>query len=743
MLESLARIIYRRRWATLGIAAAGLAVSLVILARGAELSTANIFGIESSDARALVQEVLGHSPETTFVAVFRSKDLSPTSEAFQKEMSRALDPLRQDDRILEVVTPADAPPFMVDSLQNIPGHAALAVITLKGDMKRALDAYPKVRPKLRSDLLTIQCTGHIPFRSDLDIQMEHDLFHAEAISMPLAVLVLLAVFGSLVAATLPVFMGGLAVAGGIAIVFVISRYADIAQYTVNVCSLIGLGVAIDYSLFIVSRYREELAAGHSYEEALVIAMKTTGRVVLFSGLAVGTGFSGLFFFEGSYLLPIGLGGAIVVVLAIIFALTFLPALLAVLGPKIHAGRIPIPSLMKTEGMWHSMATWVMHRPIFVLIPTIALLVFMGRPFFHLQMATADVRVLDETVEARAGYEQLRTLFPDQAATRVLVSVRFPTAPALTEERVGALFDLSRRIAKIPHVAKVQSIVDGGDPSVTRENYQKVMVHPPPEYAAIIEMGKKQLVGDQVVLMYALTDVPSDSKEAQAVIREIRKTVTVADGKFLVGGQTAADIDTTAYIKNRTTHAMGFVVGATMIILFLLLGSVVLPIKAVVMNFLSLVGSFGAIVWVFQDGHLWVTDPLPLEPSLPVLLFCVLFGLSMDYEVLMLSRIKEAYLRTGDNTLSVAEGLEKTAGLITSAAAIMVVVFSAFSTAKVVDVQAVGFGMALAIFVDATIVRVLIVPATMRLFGHLNWWAPRPLVALRRVLGFAAKENEAH
>jgi RND superfamily putative drug exporter len=232
-----------------------------------------------------------------------------------------------------------------------------------------------------------------------------------------------------------------------------------------------------------------------------------------------------------------------------------------------------------------------------------------------------------------------------------------------------------------------------------------------------------------------TDGPPEGEAARAVVRAVRAGRQVADGTLWVGGQTANDLDSTDFIRSRTPLAIGFVMAMTFLILFLMLGSVVLPIKAVLMNLVSISGSFGALVWIFQDGHLFVREPRPLEPSLPVLLFCVIFGLSMDYEVLMMSRMKEVFDRTGDNEQAVAEGLEKTAGLITSAASIMVAVFAAFALARVVLVRAVGFGMALAVALDATLVRVLLVPATMRLFGRLNWWAPGPLLRLRTALGF--------
>ena len=331
---------------------------------------------------------------------------------------------------------------------------------------------------------------------------------------------------------------------------------------------------------------------------------------------------------------------------------------------------------------------------------------MGVPFLHLRMATADVRVLPTDVEARHAYALLGEHFPDQAANRIAVAVEFPTAPALTTARARAVGELTDRIGHLPGVRKVESPL----------------------------LGAMLPVGDTAVILYVVSDAPPESDQAAHIVRSIRAAGMVADGRAFVGGETAGNLDSTDYVLKRVPRAVGLVVGATIVVLFLLLGSVVLPLKAVVMNFVSIAGSFGALVWIFQDGHLLVREPRPVEPSLPILLFCVLFGLSMDYEVLMLSRMKESYDSTHDNTHAVADGLERTAGLITSAAAIMVAVFGAFALARVVLIRAVGLGMALAVTLDATLVRVLIVPATMRLFGDLNWWAPKPLVKLRQALG---------
>jgi putative drug exporter of the RND superfamily len=455
-------------------------------------------------------------------------------------------------------------------------------------------------------------------------------------------------------------------------------------------------------------------------------------------LAVGTGLAGLLFFDGSYLYSMGIGGAVVVGLAVVFALTFLPALLAVLGPRIHAGALPLPNLGVREGVWHRTAEWVMRRPVAVALPTLGFLLVLGAPFLHLKLTAADVRVLPANVEARAAYEQVRADFPDQAANRLVVAIHFPSAPVLDAKRIDALFDFSRRVAKLPHVVKVESLVDGPDADMTKEDYESALLDPSDVTAPLVAAAKKIAAGERDLLAYVVTDSAPESEDSRALVREIRAHRAIADGSIVVGGPTALDVDTTAYMAGHSPRAVGFVVVVTVVVLFLFFGSVVLPIKAVMMNAVSIAGSFGALVWVFQDGHLLVRDGRPIEPTLPPLLFCILFGLSMDYEVLMLSRIQEAWERTGDNTRAVAEGLEKTAGLITSAAAIMVAVFGAFAFASVVLVKAVGFGMALAVALDATLVRILLVPAAMRLFGETNWWAPQPLLALREWLGIAPR-----
>jgi RND superfamily putative drug exporter len=338
----------------------------------------------------------------------------------------------------------------------------------------------------------------------------------------------------------------------------------------------------------------------------------------------------------------------------------------------------------------------MRRPLVVLLPTTGFLLLAASPFVQLRLANGDVDMLPTRLEARQGYDQMINNFPGQDQTTFNIVVNYPDGSPQTPARISAQSDLAQRIAAIPGVLRTATVG----------------------------------VGNNIVLIQATTANPATSDASRAIVRAIRADQGVGDGgQVLVGGQTAVDLDTIKFILDRTPLAVGFVVAVTLFVLFLLTGSVVLPFKAVLLNFLSIGASFGALVWIFQQGHmssLLGFTPQSIDPSIPVILFSIVFGLSMDYEVLLVSRIHEEYVRTGNNTLAVAHGLERTGRLITGAAAIMVTVFLAFGLAEVVIIKAIGIGLAIAVALDATLVRALVVPAVMRLLGQWNWWAPRPL-----------------
>lgn len=711
------------------VSALALISAGLVIAHGGALSSGETHGTEADLGRKLIDAELRFPGASSFTIVFSSATLYADDPEFLRAMRFALAPMRHDPRVASVLAADDAPDLVAARLRSEDAHHALAIITLRAPYREAAKLYPALRAELHPGPLQMAITGYLAFRSDLDRTLERDLLIAEAVSLPLALLILLLVFRTLVSATLPAFVGSLSVATGLAGVMALSHAMEVAAYAINVASLIGLGVAIDYSLFIVSRYRDELARGEPYDRALIIAISTAGRAVAFSGLAVGIGLFGLVFFHGSFLSSMGLAGAIVVLFAVVFALTFLPALLAVLGPRIHKGRMPFSRRGPIQGgAWRRLARGVMKRPLLVLAPTLATLVLLGGPFLHLRLATADVKVLPRSTEARRGWELLVHQFPDQAATRILVVAHFPDDAGLDERRALALYDRSEWLKTLPGVRTVESIVDLG-PMFDRASTAVVATSPRADLSPDLQVLRDTTVGRSAVVLSVLTDATPASDVARAIVRRVRSNRAIADGRIVVTGQTAEDVDVTAFLEGRAPWAVLFVITMTYLVLLVLLRSVLLPLKAVVMNLLSIGASFGALVWIFQDGHLaWLFrfEPGPIDPTLPVLLFCTVFGLSMDYEVLMLTRMHEEYDLTHDNTRAVADGLEQTAGLVTSAAAIMVTVFMAFALATVLVVKAMGVALALAIAVDATLVRVLIVPATMRLFGDLNWWCPPQL-----------------
>ena len=730
------QFIYARRVAVLWISALCLLGAAAVLARGAPLATGNVRGIESDDAAQLVEREI-RSPEIAgFTALFHHPRLTADDEAFREAVQRAVAPLRGHPDVLAVQTPFDPETsmFLAPSMQSVDGHRAIARITLRRGVSDDTRRWPAMRALLRSDVLSIRTTGYAAFKGDLDRVMQKDLIRAEVFSAPFTVIVLLLVFGSLVASVLPVGVGGISVATGIAGVFLLAHRMEVAQYAVNVASLVGTGVAIDYSLFMVTRFREELAAGRPVAEAIPRTVATAGRAVAFSGLAVAIGLGGLLFFHGSYIASLGLGAMLVVVFAVLYALTFMPALLAVLGPRVDMGRVLRPK-EDPGGFWRRIAVAVMKHPVPVLAVTLVALLAAGTPFLKLNIAVPDTRLLPDHVEAHATLTELEEHIPERAATRIAVVARFPGAPFGTPQRVGALYDLSRRLAAIPGVTSVQSALDVV-PMLDRDGYVSLYTGDPNLLDEPSRAVMGETVGRSIAVIAVTTEHLPSSPQARDIVRAIRTQRAVADGRLMVTGQTALDLDTTDYLRARAPKAIGFVVGMTLLVLFVLLGSVVLPFKAVLMNLLSITASFGALVWIFQQGHLAGVlrfRPGPIEPSLPLLMFCMVFGLSMDYEVLLLTRMQEEYERTGDNTAAVAEGLERSARLITSAAAIMVVVFSAFVFAQIILLKAVGLGMALAVALDATVVRLLVVPSTMRLFGHFNWWAPKPLQRLAKRL----------
>ncbi len=649
------RFVYRFRWATLAGSGVLLAVSVAGLLMGGTLTSGGPLTSNLESARAgnlITSDLKSGSPATSnFVLVFSSMTLSVGDPAFKDAVTAALAPIQGDSRISSIITPYNAPNARVaQAFTSTNGHQALVSVDLKSTGMQARKDYDALRAQVHSDRLTVMGTGFVAINEAFNKTLEADLQRAEFVTLPLTLLLLVIIFASLVAAGLPLGVGVLTIIGGLAGTFFLNRFTDVSQYALNIVTLIGLGVSIDYSLFVVNRFRDELARGAGREDAIATTMATAGRAITFSGITVAVGLSAMLFYQGTFLASMGAAGAIVVAVAVIYGLTFLPALLSIVGPAVNRLRIPIFRGTRTGGgFWRGLATWVMRRPIVVLLPTTGFLLLAASPFVQLRLANGDVDMLPTRLEARQGYDQMINNFPGQDQTTFNIVVDYPDGSPQTPARISAQSDLALRIAAIPGVLHVTTAGAGA----------------------------------HIVLIQATTASPATSDASRAIVNSIRGLPGVGDGgQVLVGGQTAVDLDVIKFM-----------------------------------------------VWIFQQGHLSTLlgfTPQSIDPSIPVILFSIVFGLSMDYEVLLVSRIHEEYVRTGNNTLAVAHGLERTGRLITGAAAIMVTVFLAFGLAEVVIIKAIGIGLAIAVALDATLVRALVVPAVMRLLGEWNWWAPRPL-----------------
>jgi len=702
-------------------------------------------GTESGRVDDLLDEEVTKTPPS-FMLIFGDEDEKATDPAFRDGVERALEPLEGDDRVTNVRTAYENGTVDEAMISKDEHHSLVVVEMEEGSFSERQNAYVDLRQEVRPGPFEVVAAGEMPLNEDFERVTERDLKRAEAVSLPLALLMLLFVFGSVVAAGLPIGVGVLAVTGGFVGTLLLARVMDVSIYATNIVTMIGLGVAIDYSLFVVSRFREEVVR-YPVSEALARTMATAGRAILFSGLTVAIGFMGFLFFDVADLNSIGFAGSIVVAFSVVYGLTFLPALLAILGPRVDFLRLPFVHPERTTtgtGLWHGLATAVMSHPWRTLLPAVALLLVLGSPFLDIRLGLSGADTLSRDSESRRGEELLDRQFPDTSAYPMVVVLDYPQGSPLSRERIGETYDLSRWLEDRPGVKDVESIVNLG-PGFSRDQYQELLSGPREDLPPPVRNALKRTTGDHVTVLTAYTSVGYNSDEAYDLVRQVRERHPEVGGGVLVGGWAAFDLDLTESVYEAAPPAIAFVVLATYVVLFLLLGSVLLPIKAVVVNFLSISASYGALVWVFQEGHLsGLLDftPGPINTTTPIIMFCILFGLSMDYEVMLLSRIREEYARTGDNRLSVALGIERTGRLITGAALIMATVFFSFGLAEAVVIKAIGLGMGLAVLVDATIVRALLVPATMRLMDRWNWWAPKPLARLHRRLGFSEKNIDA-
>lgn len=731
MFERIGHFSYRYRWAVLTLWLLAVVAALPFLPRVSGALEVGGFSsphTEAARTRELLRErIPGYSP-SSLIVLFSHPTLRPSDPSFVEQAQRALRNVTSVPHVTGIRWFTENPSQVAPD-----GSLTYAVIDLDLQPEEAQRVLDEIQAAIVPTELRVQLAGAPAFYADLERVTERDLRRAELIAFPFALAALLFVFGSVVAAAVPLFIGGVTVALVLGLVYALTRVTELSIFTLNVASLLGLGLSIDYSLFLVSRFREELAA-NELEHAVARTTATAGRAVFFSGLTVLIGLSGLGFFEFLFMRSVGIAGILVVLVAVSASLTLLPAILGILGRRIDALQV-IRRGPETGRFWHGITEFVMQRPLQVAIPVIVVLVVLGLPFRHVELSSPDATILPTSTPSRQALEDFRRAFGDGALSPIVIAVE-TERPVNDPQTLAALYEFTRRLAADPRVTRITSIVTI-DPRITLAQYQMLYADPTRIPDPVLRRAYEQLAGDHLAAVYVYTDSLPASDRAKQLLHDIRRMDPGPGLRLWVDGGTAEIVDVVDRMYSEFPYAALTVVLATYVVLFLLLRSVFLPLKAIILNVLSLTASYGALVFVFQDGHfssLLRFSPLGFtEASLPIVMFCILFGVSMDYEVFLLSRMREAWDQTRDNRIAVATGLARSGRIITGAALILVVVASAFVTADVVLIKALGLGIALAIALDASIVRTLLVPATMRLLGQWNWWVPRQMARALEVV----------
>jgi len=637
-------------------------------------------GSESALVENLVREHFG--PQTPDVVALYTAPRGRTIDEVAPRVRAALDSI--DPALLQ--RPIETPWTSLGKsrlLRSDDGTQALALIYLAGDENRRIHAFTDIQAALRPPDVPTQLSGYSALATEINERSVRDLVRAEMISLPLVLAILVVVFGGLIAAALPLAVGVLTVLGALGTIRVLTEFTEVSIFAVNIASLLGLGMAIDYGLFLVSRFREERAAGRDVAAAVTRTYATAGRTVAFSALLLICAFAGTFVFPQAVLRSLGFGAIAAVALAALLSLTVLPALLVLVGHRMA----PAPAQPRTERFWGRVVDAVLRRPGAVALGAVAVLLLLAAPLAGLRLGDIDHRALPADSPSRATVEELTEQFPAAGSgiTAVLRGEDGPPQSAAVESMSGA-------IAAVPGVRTV------------------------------LQVGR----ADNLVVFHAFLDVTDRSDAAADAVHAVRDLEPPPGAHLLVGGDTAATVDSVDSILRDMPWMMLVMVAATLILLSAAFRSIVLPLKAVVMAFLSLAATFGVLTWIFCDGNLagfFAVSTGPIAAGMLVLIIAVVFGLSTDYEVFLLSRMVEAHDNGADTTEAARIGTVRTARVVTAAATLLVIVTGAFALSPLTPMRMLGIGMIIALIIDATLVRMLLVPATVRLLGAANWWSP--------------------
>ncbi|WP_326731340.1 MMPL family transporter [Streptomyces phaeochromogenes] len=666
-------------------------------------------GTESVRAGDVLREEFGTgNPNLALLVTARDGDVD---SARTRDAARAL---AQEVERLPLVTDVTSY-WDSDSLalRATDGRRALVLVRLEGSATDAREQLGRLSPRLTrtTDELTVQVGGQEEISRQVGEQARTDFLRAELFALPAVLLLLVLVYRRTTAALLTIAVGLLSVLGTLAGLRAIAQFTEVSTFAANLALVLGLGLGVDYSLFVISRYREERAAGRPGPDAVVRATAVAGRTVVFSGVTVAVSLCALLVFPFFFLSSFAYAGVLVVVTAVVGAVVFLPAALARWGHRVER-----PAARTSSGFWHRTALAAMRRPLLAGAGVLTVLLLAASPLLGLRFGLPDERTLPEGTSSRTTSEIVHEEFPAEPTDIIqVVLTKSPTGTTTTATTAATR-------AYAAELSSIQGVFQVDAPSGTYRDGQRTGAP-----------GQDRLTAPEGRVRLALVPTQEAMRgDVPALVERVRD-LPAPDG-VLVGGYPGETTDFRATLLDRLPLAAGLVLGATYLILFLMTGSVLLPLKATVLNLLSLAVMFGCLVWVFQDGNLsgvlGFTPTGSIEPSIPVLMFCVAYGLSMDYEVFLLSRIKEEHDRTGDTGRAVAEGIRRSAPLITAAAGILALSFLSYATGGVVFLKEMGIGTALTILVDATLIRVVLLPVTMRLAGRANWWAPKPLRRFR-------------
>lgn len=680
---------------------------------------------ESMIAAKMMETKFPFGGSKVFV-LYKNSQLNVDDSLFRNEVNKSLKGAKKLDFENRVISPYENAYQIADN-----NHVAYAVIETNTKAEMIANSINQINQALGEPKhLQLYLGGEPSYTADVNHLSEKNLIRGELIALPICLIALVFVFSGVMAALMTIFVGAINILIITTILYLLGHRMDLSIFVLNIATMLGLGLSLDYTMLITYRFREEYAKCHDHYHAIRATLCTAGISVFFSGLIVLISIASLIFFPINVLYSIGVGGVVVVAVTLLSSVTFLPAMLCLFEKYVTRSNPKLEHISSEDvhnHRWYGFATLVMRYPFTFMIPTILLLLFLGYPFAHVKINSSDAKILPTWTESRKVLDEFNRNFNQNDLTPINIVLTAKNKSILSNKNIGAMYDYVQRLKKDDRIERVTSIVSLKN-GLTKQQYQQIYKSSTLPFSDYQNQLVKSMADGKYAVISVISKYTKDDKRNFELIDTLRKQ-TVGNGiTKVVGGQSAEIIDTMNIVYKLFIKVFIFISVFTYIVLCLLLRSIILPLKAIMMNLLSLSVCYGMLVFIFQEGHL--ANLLHFKAlgftdlNLPILLFFVLFGLSMDYEVFLLTRIKEFYDLTGDNTKSVALGLERSARIITSAALIMVIVLGAFVTADIVFIKAFGLGAALAIAIDASLIRLLLVPATMRLLGNWNWYLPK-------------------